>query len=268
METNTRIMDQVSKHLEHYKSNFKNDWFGIFLRGSQNYNLDYEDSDVDTLVIAIPKFEDIVQNRRPISTTLMLQNGEHVDVKDIRLVLECWKKQNISFLEILFTDYYIINPNYKSAFSELLNNREAIVRYDNYAALHCMVGTIYSYGSKLNACTGHTNPEHEKDFGKYLYHIERIYEFLEKYINSLPYSECLKSNNREYLIALKKNQISIDEAISIGYKDLELVEGIIDSYKQTHEHRINQPVELVLLSMISGIMMQSILMEDVKVWSR
>ena len=143
METNTRIMDRVNEHLEHYKSNFKNDWFGIFLRGSQNYNLDYEDSDVDTLVIVMPRFDEIVQNKRPISTTLMLQNGEHVDVKDVRLMFECLKKQNISFLEILFTEYCIINPNYKSAFSELRNNREIIARYDNYAALHCMAGTIY-----------------------------------------------------------------------------------------------------------------------------
>ena len=99
------------------------------------------------------------------------------------------------------------------------------------------------------------------DFGKCLYHIERIYEFLEKYINGLSYSECLKSNNREYLIALKKNQISISEAINIGYNDLALVEDIIDSYKQTHKHQINEAVELVLLSVLTGIMTQSILNE-------
>ena len=84
---------------------------GVFLQGSQNYNLQYEDSDIDTKAIILPKFNDFVLNNKPVSTTLILESNEHIDLKDIRLMFECFKKQNINFIEILFTEYYILNPN-------------------------------------------------------------------------------------------------------------------------------------------------------------
>ena len=58
---------------------------GVFLSGSQNYNLQYEDSDVDTKAILLPSFEDFCLNRAPISTTHICKNNEHIDLKDIRL---------------------------------------------------------------------------------------------------------------------------------------------------------------------------------------
>ena len=52
--------------------------------GSQNYGLDIYDndymSDVDTKAIILPSFEDIVLNREPKSTTIVLDNNEHIDV--------------------------------------------------------------------------------------------------------------------------------------------------------------------------------------------
>ena len=44
---------------------------GVFLQGSQNYNLDYDGSDIDTKAILVPSFEDFVLNRKPVSTTLV-----------------------------------------------------------------------------------------------------------------------------------------------------------------------------------------------------
>ena len=76
--------------------------FGVYLQGSQNYHLAYENSDIDTKAIVLPSFDDIVFNRQPISTTLILETNEHLDVKDIRLMFQNFKKQNINFLEILF----------------------------------------------------------------------------------------------------------------------------------------------------------------------
>ena len=89
-----RIMNRMNEHLAHYQANYKNDWVGIFLQGSQNYGLDYENSDIDTKIIVLPSFEDIILNKQPISTTSVLPNDEHLDVKDIRLMFDCFKKQN------------------------------------------------------------------------------------------------------------------------------------------------------------------------------
>lgn len=44
MTKENRIMNRMNEHLAHYQANYKNDWVGIFLQGSQNYGLDYENS--------------------------------------------------------------------------------------------------------------------------------------------------------------------------------------------------------------------------------
>ena len=68
--------------------------FGVFLQGSQNYHLDYEGSDIDTKVIVLPTLEDIVLNKSPVSTTHIREDNSHIDLKDIRLMWQCFKKQN------------------------------------------------------------------------------------------------------------------------------------------------------------------------------
>ena len=89
---------------------------GVYLQGSQNYGLSYyldEDhhSDVDTKAIVLPHFEDVVESRNWVSYTHVLEDNSHCDVKDVRLMFDCFKKMNINFLEIVFTDFYYINPD-------------------------------------------------------------------------------------------------------------------------------------------------------------
>ena len=60
---------------------------GVFLYGSQNYELDYEGSDVDSKAIVLPTLNDIVLNKQPISTTIDMGDNCLCDVKDIRKLL-------------------------------------------------------------------------------------------------------------------------------------------------------------------------------------
>lgn len=140
VEHDKKIMCRLSEHLAAVKEKHP-EWVGIFLQGSQNYKLDYEGSDVDSKLIVLPSFEDFVLNRKPQSYTHIMENDEHVDVKDIRLMFDCFRKQNINFVEILFTKYRILNPKYESLFYPVLNARELIGRYNDFASLNCMVGT-------------------------------------------------------------------------------------------------------------------------------
>ena len=53
-------------------------------------------------------FDDIVFGRRLVSTTHEFDiDGVQglVDVKDCRSLISCWKKQNVNFVELLFTKY-------------------------------------------------------------------------------------------------------------------------------------------------------------------
>ncbi len=53
---------------------------GVFLYGSQNYELDYEGSDVDSKAIVLPTLEDIILNKPATSKTLSMSNGGQCDV--------------------------------------------------------------------------------------------------------------------------------------------------------------------------------------------
>lgn len=80
MSDRVKIMKRLSEHLEAVRDKHP-EWVGIFLQGSQNYNLDYEGSDIDSKLIVLPSFEDFVLNKRQYSYTHIMENDEHVDVK-------------------------------------------------------------------------------------------------------------------------------------------------------------------------------------------
>ena len=126
---------------------------GIFAYGSQNYNLDTEDSDWDTKAIVVPSFRDLVLEDT-VSEQIEIYNiyngiyccdkdstGEHCEVKDIREMVNMFKKQNINFIEILFTEYKWINPIYKDIWKKYFeDNRERIAYYDMYKTLESICG--------------------------------------------------------------------------------------------------------------------------------
>ena len=83
---------------------------GVFLYGSQNYGCALPDSDVDTKTIFIPSLEEAVLNKQMANREIHLANGEHCEVMDIRHLIDNFKKQNINFVEVLYTEYCYINP--------------------------------------------------------------------------------------------------------------------------------------------------------------
>lgn len=142
MDRDTYIFKRINEHYKEIKDKYE--VVGIFLQGSQNYGLDIYDedykSDIDTKAIILPTLEDIVSNATPISTTIVLDNNEHIDLKDIRIMFDTFKKQNVNFIEILFTKFRIINPKYKDLWEQLVARREEIARLDYNKGLNCQAG--------------------------------------------------------------------------------------------------------------------------------
>ena len=120
---------RLAEHLEESKKNARGDWFAICLQGSQNYGLSDEGSDIDSKLLVLPCFEDVVLNRQAVSRTHVMGNGEHCDVKDIREYFKTFRKQNVNFVEILFTEWHLFNHDYADLWMELLRRREEIARY-------------------------------------------------------------------------------------------------------------------------------------------
>ena len=68
MTREEKIMNRLWEHYEESLKYFKEEQIvGCVLQGSQNYQLDYEGSDVDTKLIVVPSFKDICLNKKPFS---------------------------------------------------------------------------------------------------------------------------------------------------------------------------------------------------------
>lgn len=213
--TNEWIMEKLQEHYQEALEYFPEDRIvGIFLQGSQNYGLDVPNSDVDTKLIVVPTFEDIAFNRKPISTTHIRENEEHIDFKDIRLMLGTFRKQNLNFLEILFTEYAIINPIYKEQWERLVVENEAIARYNTYQAVKSMKGIAME---KYHAME-HLYPSKVKvieKFGydpKQLHHLLRVEDYLKRYISDEAYKSCLQPSDAKFLKEVKEGKYTLDEA--------------------------------------------------------
>lgn len=258
--TKEKIMNRVQEHLIEVKA-LGYEWVAIMLQGSQNYNLGYENSDVDTKAIVLPKFEDFVLNRAPTSFTHVLENNEHVDIKDVRLMFECFKKQNINFVEVLFTDYVIINPKYQELFQPMFDNKEKIARYNNYASVNCMFGMVMEKRKAL--CHPYPSIEWKIDKwgfdGKQLSHIIRINEFIKRYVAGEDYKLCLLPtiDSRELQMKAKKNEIGYEEAMELAEKYVLETKEIKDEFMKNNPVCVNNEANKLMEGVLINILRKS-----------
>lgn len=165
------------------------DILGVFLYGSQNYNMATDDSDVDTIAIIIPSLKEAILNKKIFVKEYTLPNGEHCIVMDVRHYFTSMKKQNINFVEILFTDYNIINPDYKIIWDEyFVKYKESFARYDRK---QCMLSTLYQAINCLNK-----NSNRKKTIANSL----RFLDFINSYLDiNISYKKCIQPENaKEY----------------------------------------------------------------------
>lgn len=237
------IMEKVRAHyIESCCYFFEPQIVGIFLQGSQNYGLDTPSSDVDTKLIVVPTFREIAMNKKPVSHTHILPNEEHIDFKDVRLYMQTFRKQNLNFLEILFTPYFIVNPIYKKQWNRLIETREDIAHMNPYRSVKSMVGVAlekyhameHEYPSKVEIIRKYGYD------GKQLHHLVRVEEYLERYINGEPYVNCLISRQPEFLKDIKLQKYSLVDAREMANKSLAHIRCMEDDFCLTHKNEENE----------------------------
>ena len=174
--SDAQIMNWVSEHLSEAETLVnKEHIIGIFLQGSQNYGLDYIDSDIDTKCIISPSFREIALAKKPISHTHVRPNNEHIDMKDIRLYIQTFRKQNLNFLEILYTPYYItLDPEYTIQWNRLIAKREEITHYDMVRSVKSMSGIA----SEKYFAMEHHYPSRMEWIEKYRYDPKQLHHLL------------------------------------------------------------------------------------------
>ena len=266
MTREERIMNGVKDHWLDVQKNGQKPQFtlGIFLQGSQNYCLDYEDSDIDTKLIVLPTFKNIIHNDSPISTTFVRENDEHTDYKDVRLYVKNFMKQNINFLEILFTNFCIVNKRFEEDWLGLRLNREKIAHYNCFRALKAMKGmTLEKY-----AALEHPYPAKVEVLDKYgfdpkqLHHILRLNDFISRYTQEESFADCLIPTNPEFLIEVKKGNVyDLDRAREVAKEVVADTVEIADKFCELLPDRGDPEVDELFDEFLCNVMKESLSLE-------
>ena len=214
MELKARLYEHWEDALKLYP---KERIVALVLQGSQNYGLDDAESDVDTKLLLVPTLDEIIFNKKPVSTTHVRENDEHIDAKDIRLYWQCFRKGNPNFVEVLFTDYYIVNPMYFDLWEEMRSKRELVARVNPLVAAKAMMGMVQE---KFHAME-HRYPSRAEIVDKFSYdpkqlqHLIRMSWFLETYVHdeccykdilTLNYTENGQTGFRSWLLDVKRGR--------------------------------------------------------------
>lgn len=168
----------IFKTLSHYKDVLEEQGYTVLyigLYGSQNYNLDDEQSDIDCKAIILPTLHDIIF-RKTTSKVIECENGS-IDVKDLITFYNVIKKGNLSYIEAIDTEYSIGDKYLKDLFKQIRPN------------LKSFLGAMYE---KRKALT-HEYPSKHEEFEKWgfdpkqYHHIIRLSHILQHINNSFSY---------------------------------------------------------------------------------
>ena len=226
------MKQEIFKELGNYKKILEEKGYNVIyigLYGSQNYNLDDEESDIDVKAIIMPTLHDIIF-RKVISTTIECEKG-NIDVKDLLTFYDVIKKGNFSYIESIQTQYSIGDKYIKELFSQFKVNKKS------------MLGAMYE---KRKALT-HEYPSKVLEFEKWGFdpkqhhHILRLYDLLncnllfpDANVSYLVYKD--DDPRRKELIDYKRNKNNIAKTIIVEDSDLiiEKARNLID-YNYSYE---------------------------------
>lgn len=250
----------IFKHLKahyNYVVDKKYNILFVALQGSQNYNLDDEESDVDSIAAVLPSYDDLVLGNVIKSTTLILPNNEHIDIIDIRNLIEQWKKQNTHFLQILFTDYKIINREYREYINAFFEMNEDIANINRYRLYKNIFGIIKSCYNSAFEIIEDTNSFAYYDRTLYIYkgkplsHLIRLSVLWDNlYLNHYTYRDAIKQfsdSTRQLIMNIKRERIPCMEAFNYGREYANNITKSSCAIKENYNHSNMQTINNMYL---------------------
>lgn len=155
---------------------------GIYLKGSQNYGTDHENSDVDSFMIIVPSYKTLATKKK-LGFTVTIDEDEFVTVKTLQEVISLFFNGSINYYEILTTDFFIEREKGFIETLRLNNTLEEIVSCTKYKLAKTIESLIVSNLNQLF----HSTVRNQEFFDKYGYnnisagHIVRLQNFLVRY---------------------------------------------------------------------------------------
>lgn len=166
--------------------------------GSRNYNLHDENSDEDWKVFTLPTFEDLYLGRRYSTPTHVSEELDY-SAKDIREFGKQIYKANIAFLEVLYSDKIIINPEIRGAnyLQELFDMKDKLVRANLSVMYEACIGMHKQRVKALLKGSKSTQPL-VKEYGyctKNAMHAYRYLDFLARFAVMNDFGKALRYTN-------------------------------------------------------------------------
>lgn len=187
------------------------------LIGSQNYNLETHNSDIDTFTFILPTIEELAYGNAPRSGEYEVEDGKCM-YKDIRLALNLLKKPSPNSVECFYTKYRILSSATYGLYEFLKNDS---IFYVNYTHM-------------VTACAGmaHQLTKRNMPAGKRYSHALRLKNLVNNYINHKTYTMFyLPLSDNIEARAAKLNQ---DPAREDYYNSgCELISNYLDEVKES-----------------------------------
>ena len=176
-------------------------------------------------------------NKQPVSTTHVRANNEHIDFKDVRLYMATFRKQNLNFLEILFTPYKIVNGLYAQQWERLVVNREKIAHMDMLRCVQTMAGLAKRKYDTME----HPSPAKEAAIAKYGYdpkelcHLVRMTDFASRYMLGEPFEECMRPTDPEFLRLVKSGEFELSFARKVANTYMPIMDNLLEKAKKMYK---------------------------------
>ena len=277
MNRKEKIMKRLQEHYN-YLISLGYEVICLCLQGSQNYNLDeYSEeymSDIDTKAIVLPHLDDFIMAASPVSTTIIMDNNEHIDVKDIRIMFDMFKKMNVSYIELLYTDFKIINPEWADLIEPLFANKELVSSRNRIQFIRC----IYCMATEKRKALCHPYPNTIEKIEKYgydgkqLHHCARLFNFISRYVvGNEPLESCYKVDGEEknFLMNLKKQKdadgdiLGVDAAIRLCDEYVASIKEIKDEVLEDEPEVIKHEADEIMRNILLNIMKKKMI-KDLK----
>lgn len=212
--SNFHTKEWMMSHLQNHYNDAKtitpeSNIIGVFYYGSGLYGLDYERSDVDSkCIIASP----LPPNTRRV---VVREDDTTITFVEISKYLK-WVIGGCSWaIDIMFAEASIINPAYEALWKCIENERETITAK---CGSNVLKGLYNSYNQTVSGTCIDTGKPQFKRFGhstKALCHTARLAERIVRTHRGEGFRETMVSQHADFLISLKRDGCTLDEAIKI-----------------------------------------------------
>lgn len=217
------IQERLKLHFKAAKEYANSEGFdlaSVCLRGSQNYGLADENSDVDTVAFVVPRKEALIFGTK-LSKELHIDD-EHCVVKDIRLLYEELVKGSPNMIEAIMTAYHIDAEEYQICMGNIRCMANVYARINPARTIKALCGMGFSPTGKN-------------------YHLYKNYDMIKRYMEGRqPYHEILIPVNPFFLQQMKKSNYRSPEMVeklkelqaSIKESDYKIDEAAIEDLKE------------------------------------